>query len=236
MGLDIYVGPITRYYTGDWLTIMQQIGQREGHTVRIVRNSGEEPGDAPDAATALTAVRNWQAWLAEEFPVPLKWDEGADLPYWTDKPDWSGFGAAVLLAAYELRPDLRPPAGQPIDPRTFLNSPAVAAAAEDPSPYPTLLLGVQWWLPYDDGPVVFEAPMPTGEDRTFGGVSELVAELELLAARWDLFDEDSLARASADGPPGGGASLEDVGRFGVAAMLELARKAATHHQPLLLDY
>ena len=30
MGLDVYVGPLIRYYTGDWETIVQQIGRETG--------------------------------------------------------------------------------------------------------------------------------------------------------------------------------------------------------------
>jgi hypothetical protein len=37
MGLDVYVGSLTRYYTGDWETIVQQAGREMGLEVRVER-------------------------------------------------------------------------------------------------------------------------------------------------------------------------------------------------------
>jgi len=39
MGLDVYVGPLSRYTLGDWLTIVQQVMQAQGRTVQIIRTS-----------------------------------------------------------------------------------------------------------------------------------------------------------------------------------------------------
>jgi hypothetical protein len=37
MGLDVYVGPLSRYYTGQWETIIQQYARQTGMEVRVVR-------------------------------------------------------------------------------------------------------------------------------------------------------------------------------------------------------
>jgi len=37
MGLDVYVGPLTRYTLGEWLTIVQQAGLDAGQQVEILR-------------------------------------------------------------------------------------------------------------------------------------------------------------------------------------------------------
>ena len=42
MGLDIYVGPLTRYYTDNWKTIVQQAGEDNNIPVTVVRPN--QPG------------------------------------------------------------------------------------------------------------------------------------------------------------------------------------------------
>jgi hypothetical protein len=37
VGLDLYVGPLTRYHLGDWLTVVQQAGRELGITVQVDR-------------------------------------------------------------------------------------------------------------------------------------------------------------------------------------------------------
>lgn len=36
MGLDVYVGTLTRYYSGDWELITQRVGRELGLTVEVV--------------------------------------------------------------------------------------------------------------------------------------------------------------------------------------------------------
>ncbi|MBI5366610.1 MAG: hypothetical protein HZA54_06205, partial [Planctomycetes bacterium] len=58
MGLDVYVGTLTRYYTGDWKTIIQQVGERSGMTVEVIR--AHAPPDAVrDPAAVRRAVLAW---------------------------------------------------------------------------------------------------------------------------------------------------------------------------------
>src|SRR5262245_32541171 len=116
MGLDVYVGSLTRYYTGDWETIVQQWGRQNGVPVTVVR-AGQSPGgggsvwerlfkrNAPSPAEKTRiAVIGWRGQIARvlgrEAALSFDWDESAASPYFTDKPDWAGFGALLLLAAY----------------------------------------------------------------------------------------------------------------------------------------
>ena len=43
MGLDVYVGPLVRYYTGDWQTIVQQLGREAGTAVEVRRPAATKP-------------------------------------------------------------------------------------------------------------------------------------------------------------------------------------------------
>ena len=107
VGLDIYAGPVTRYVAGDWLTIVQQAGAASGIPVEVIRPN--EPADAiHDTSVVEVAVGEWQGRLLQSLDVVGDWADTADAPYSTDKPDWDGYGAVVLLAAGRERPDLAP--------------------------------------------------------------------------------------------------------------------------------
>lgn len=235
MGLDLYVGPLTRYHLGDWLTITQQIGAQEGYDVRIVRAHEEDDGET-DPDMVQNAVREWQQWLGEALGGPVDWPEGPAQPYWTDKPDWDGFGAVLLLAAYDERPDLCPgPWDRKDSPREFADAPAYQAASAQPERYLTLLSGVEWWLPLAEDPLVMEASRPSGQPTRMGSLDRLVAELRLLDERAGVLaghDPAELRRGLSTDDP----TLTEVARFGLAVMLHLAETAIEHRQPLLLDY
>ena len=152
MGLDIYVGSLTRYYTGDWLTAVQRFGQDSGIEVAVVRADPGPQDAVTDPAEVRAAVVDWQAGLAAGLGCAVDWPEGLELPYWSDKPAWDGYGAVVVAAAYEVEPDLRPGARRGFgwkrpkadDPSDWASAPAVVAAAKRPEPYVTLLSGVEW--------------------------------------------------------------------------------------------
>ena len=49
MGLDVYVGSFTRYYAGDWKTVVQRYGREEGLKVEVVRPPACAPAPKPPA-------------------------------------------------------------------------------------------------------------------------------------------------------------------------------------------
>jgi hypothetical protein len=243
MGLDIYVGPIARYVAGDWLTVVQQAGVAAGTPVEIIRAT-PEPADAiTDPAIIHEAIRSWQQGVAHALGGFDLWADEVTLAYWTDKPDWDGYGGLVLLAAYDEQPDLRPGARkrfggrQPADsPRAFGDSAAYKTAARSPRQYPTLLSGVEWWLPIDVGPTVFEVPRPNGAPARMGRVDQLVSELTQLSQRFGLDDPARRQSLRHSGPPLIQDDVDAAGQFGLAVLLELALRAQQARQPLLMDY
>jgi hypothetical protein len=236
MGLDLYVGPLTRYHLGDWLTIMQQIGAQNGMDVQIVRANEEEDRET-DPQVVYDAVQEWRQWFGDELGSPLDWPEDPAQRYWTDKPDWDGFGAILLLAAYDERPDLRPfTEARADDPRDFSNAPAYQAASAEPEMYFSLLSGAEWWLPFHEDVVVVEASAPTGHQLRMSSVRRLVAELQLLEARTNLFAGRDPAEFRVGPPESHDPTIEQLAQFGLAVTLQLAETALAHRQPLLLDY
>jgi len=243
MGLDVYVGPLTRYTAGEWLTAIQQAGLDAGQQVRIVRSTPEPEDIVTDPDEIQHAVQAWQTGLLQALDGGEAWAEHVDLPYSTDKPDWDGYGGLLLLAAYDEMPQLAPThrtgpviRKRPADtPRSWQESPAYQEAAKNPERYPSLLSGVEWWLPNTSGPSVFSAPRLTGQPTTMGRIDDLVSELRTLAHRVGI-DAGDLDRARHNGIAPGSADVELAGRFGLAVFLALALTAQDTRQPLLLDY
>jgi hypothetical protein len=243
VGLDVYVGSLTRYYLEDWLTVVQQAGAASGMEVQVVRSEAAPDDRVTDPEEVRGAVLAWCDGLGHALGIACEWPESADSPYWTDKPDWDGYGAVVLAAAYDERPDLRPASSgllrrkaSPDKPRDFGEARAYQAASANPTRYPSLLGGTEWWLPIGPNPGSWAAPRVSGEVTRMSTVENLGSELVDLAARSGLLDgmnrEDVLQR----GVSSPGASLDEVAPFGLALLLGLAERALLHRQPLLLDY
>jgi hypothetical protein len=253
VGLDVYVGPLTRYYSFDWETIVQQAGRQQGMDVQIMRPPGFEK---PDPEEVVGAVASWRKSLADEVGVPMRWDESAIGPYETDKPDWDGYHAVRFLAMHEEFSDLPAPTridrgnlgaldreplerrfgevyagrGQSRLSRLLGRKPPEPTAAPR---YPCIQMP-QLWLPVAlPGPLQTTGPM--GNDMTIGSVDGLVAELEQVNDRTVHLDQAALEAAQQAGPPEEGA-FEPLARFGLAIFLTLARVAKERSQPMILDW
>ena len=249
MGLDVYVGTLTRYFTQDWETIVQQIGREQGLKVRVVR----EPSP-PDAVTDPNEIRNgvlqwkndFRAAMRDHANVDFDWSESDDEPYFTDKPGFEGHAALCLLAAYSLYPSESRPATIP-DP--WDQDPVYAAYwGREARTLGTLFkrkLGApkegrlfqcitdcEMWVPGDfTGTMTIEglAAVPL----TAGSTAELVRQLTALNARTYQADAETMAGWLQEEPDD---SFDLVARRGLAIFTELATKAVEHHLPMKLDY
>jgi hypothetical protein len=275
VGLDIYAGPVTRYVAGDWLTVVQQAGKAAGIDVRVdrwvlqpgqagppgqdgglnvevdgvaavVRRRSEPSAQMRDVRVVGEIVKAWQGGLLGALGVTTGWREIADAEYATDKPDWDGYGAVVLLAAYDEQPGLAPGSARRdglrrtvtpgVSPRRFGEAAAFTAAHQVPRRYPTLLRGAEWCLPISDGPLVYRAPAPNGTQIPMGRVDRLVTELQLLNDRILQLSPADLSAARQAGPPEPAATVEQAAPFGLSIMLALAEFAVTHQVAWIMDY
>ena len=59
MALDIYVGPLVRYYRGDWETVAQRWSRESGVPLTVIRPAGEPepPMAVPDVIEMITDWR-----------------------------------------------------------------------------------------------------------------------------------------------------------------------------------
>jgi hypothetical protein len=253
VGLDVYVGSLTRYYCFDWETIVQQAGRQQGMEVQILRPPGFEQ---PNPRAVLEAVATWRKSLADAIGVPMRWDEAVAGPYETDKPDWEGYHALRYLALNEEFPDLPAPSRidrhnlgaldrEPLERRfgeVYVGrSPSrlgrlLGRKATEPvaAPrYPSIETP-QLWLPVAL-PGVLRTTGPMGHELGIASVDGLVAELEQVNDRTLRMDAAAIHAARASGPPEDGA-FEALARFGLAIFLTLAKVAKERSQPMILDW
>ena len=255
LALDIYVGPLCRYYTSDW----EPVSFRVGLDTRVAVLSGGcaelAPGRvAPSDEVVLEtadAISEWQLELAYTLTrhgvIDFGWAEHRSLAYRVDRPDWDGWGALRLWAA--LLHDDAPAVPERL-PENWQDSPLLAAYAnpDAESAFPHLLQDISMWLPLEKD-VILAGPAPDERVQAFGALGMLVEELEAINKVCWQADDLTIARwivAGLDTPPDdfgdlghGGRSmplLEDAAKFGFAVTYRLARIARRRWQPLVLHY
>jgi hypothetical protein len=253
VGLDVYVGPLTRYYSFEWETVVQQAGREQGLDVQVIRPPGFQE---PDAQDVLQGVAAWRKTLGDTIGVPMRWDESAFGAYETDKPDWDGYQAVRFLALHEEFPELPSPTRidrrhlEALDKEPLEGRFGEVYVGRNPSRIGRLLgrrppeaiappryLNIQTpelWLPITmDGPI--HTTGPGGNALTIGSVEGLVTELERVNDKTVRMDQQDLIAARESGPPDDGA-FDPLARFGLAVFLGLARTAHERVQPMILDY
>ena len=105
MGLDVYAGTLTRYYSHNWKTTVQQWAEENGYAFQKITPDGQNAADEEELSTAR--FRRWwrlagsdlSAISRPEQSPYVSWPEDNERPYYTDKPDWDAFGAMLLVAA-----------------------------------------------------------------------------------------------------------------------------------------
>jgi hypothetical protein len=235
MGLDVYVGSLTRYYCGDWETLVQRWARETGHTVQVVRPPSDADAEPIDPLEARELVLAWRDALSTALQAhggpALAWDEGPDAPYFTDKPAWDCYRALVVWAAHDEHPGVALPAIAPDD---CAATEPVRAALEHGTRYPQLVLGAELWLPQEFD-YTFETQDAAGRSVMMGSAPLLLAQLRELNERTWRADRDTVTawrRAGAEV----GAPLETSAQLAYAVFHDLALQATVHQLPMKLDY
>jgi len=236
MALDVYVGSLTRYYAGDWESALDRTPRAKGGQAEPGRPRGASaPKKDRDRlqASVLAWRRALDGALAPHLADPLSWDETPDAPWFADRPDWDGFGALVLWAAYAEQPTLRRPAALPKewdDDAALVRSNAQGFRSR----YSHLVRNVELWLPTTLD-FTFEAEDVDGRRIIVGSSTTLRRQLsELNAATWKMDDDEMIALARGRSP--GRASLEGSACHAMAVMTGLVGQAVEHRLPVKLDY
>ena len=247
MGLDIYVGPLCRYYGGAWQTTIQQWGAQQGIAVEVVRPKpgsalqrlwarvrGKQSSSPPDDPKPM--VLAWRAKLAAaghfgDGERDCDWPEEMTLPYETDKPDFDGLIAAQLWAAYtELGNRERPKelTGQWQEDQVLSSVNELRGGARWSQLYRPEL-----WLPVRFHPV-FEAADAGGTSRWIGSSPELLDQLrQVNDATWRATEGDILAGREEDFDA---QDFESHAKWGFSILYALTHSAVAYRRPMLLDY
>ena len=221
MGLDVYVGSLTRYYVESSADVVE----------RIARHQGMAVSDGQDAEEVIrAAVVGWRdglsRWLGDRLDGPLDWDESGPAPCFTDKPGWDGYGGALLLAAHDEHPELPAPAQVSAD---WPDDPAYqAASAPGAASRYHQLLTPELWLPCRFAFTVRTQDI-TGEEVELGSSMALLDQLELLSTRYRLDGQPP-------DPAADGHSLSAAAGNGLAVLRRLAERSVINRLPMKLDF
>lgn len=236
MGLDVYVGTLTRYYAGEWETVVQQVARELGIPVQIERVN-ETPDAIRDPLQIEELIVVWRdrlsASLGAHLERPLVWSEGLAAPYFTDKPAWDCYAALLIWAVHADHPDIELPSVVPDEWRSHA---AVARiqSKDFQTGYGQLLRDTELWLP-GDFTFTFRSEDPTGAMVGIGSVTALAAQLRELNERTWRADATTLQEWRQAGAEHG-APFEASAQFGFAVLSELAERAAEYDLPIKLDY
>ena len=72
MGLDICAGTLTRYYSHNWKTVVQQWAEKNGYTFNRITPDGEPADDGEELSPAevQAAVENWRDQILAAITQP----------------------------------------------------------------------------------------------------------------------------------------------------------------------
>ena len=253
MGLDLYAGPLVRYYTGAWETEAQQAGRVGGFPVHTVYASG-----GPRRFWKLTApwqISKWRRKLCAKYAKvitqSLDWPEDISAQYFARKPGHAGRLALVLAGAYAERPQFTMPADLPSDPDS---DPAYAAGSDNYLSSVISVLECHMYLPSEENFILSE-PDPVGNKRFITSTANLEWALSVVnEAHWRA-DSASIDEWAHGAPTGGKKvlrvgdgkseiveeqggvpeSLQSFAKFGFAVYSKALAFSREHNVPMLTD-
>lgn len=232
MGLDIYVGPLTRYHSGNWETLVQQYARLNGLKCQVVRPPSTDSSPRLSADQIREAVLAWQSGLAEALKQPLKWSEDNSSDYFTEKPAWDCYSAVAVLAAHDEHRELKLPDVVPEDLQK--DEAYRKCTAEGFKTKYSQILFPELWLP-GDNQFVFKAGYITGKELWMGWSTTLLSQLRELNAKTLKATPENFKQWKLDGGPKN-APFETSARFGMAVLIGLTEQAVMHRLPMKLDY
>lgn len=177
MGLDIYAGTLTRYYTHNWKTVSEQFAEANGLGFQTIRPQNDS-NDSLSTDETREIVTQWRDNIISGLgldPKPL-WHEDYDItPYYTDKPDWDAVNALLLyIAAKYSKKRVPVTIEKNID---IFKHPIVKEFIETKDFELTLYDGNGWWLPIQKN-IIFNYVLPNSEKSPLATSSLLLAELQ----------------------------------------------------------
>ncbi len=232
MGLDIYAGTLTRYYSRNWKTVIQQWAEQNGYTFNRITPNGEPVDNEEELSPSevQAEVENWRDQILSAISQPdqppyAPWPEDNEPVPSTVEKDWN-----------------------------FGEHPLVARLASDEERVWSLFRGATWWLPLPDS-FLFQAPLPTDDQAmiaTLGGLRKELEKLNQLA--WQADEDTILGWADTEGYPVEGTidpdgqyskldisehtryDTQSLAKFAFSMFWRAMQFAEEQQVPILLDY
>ena len=224
MGLDIYAGTLTRYYSGNWKTSVQQWGEKYGIEVNIIRASGTNDKEIASPEEILKGVTEWRDLLIERLGSNLEkeplWNENNDVtPYYTDKPGWNAVQALMLYVISRVNGEEVP---ETISKHYDLFKDKIYDTYIKEHPGVSIVGGDGWWLPFKED-FMFRYYLPTGQEQSFATVGKLRNELEQInSIEWHADEETIVNWREEEGYP-------DEAVLGTDKKVQFSKAAETYN-------
>lgn len=235
MNVELFVGTLTRYYSGDWQNGRTRAGAPTPFGPQQPRG-GVEVSDPVELQGILAEwLERTNEKLKAHLREPLAWQEGMLPAYQVGELGVPGYGGAILLAAYTNNAHLPRPA-------TFMKNwngdPAVAAAmATEKSEKKDAvweILNCTIWFPASFS---FGIGMkdPSGQPIKAGSIDLLWRALEYLNdTNWGATPEDIATWRTR--PLSETDTFDTQAQFGFATFYEMCRIARENRLPMKLHY
>lgn len=200
MGLDIYAGTLTRYYTHNWKTLAQQFAEANGIKFQTIRPQQNEGELSPDETRKI--VTQWRDNIIRGLglnPAPL-WNEDYDLtPYYTNKPDWNALNALLLyIAAKYSKKEVPTKINKNFD---VYKHPIVKEFLDTKDFQLSLFDGNGWWLPIRKN-LLFNYVLPNSEKSPLSTSALLLEELKLYNSfEWNADRDTIISWSTTEGYP-----------------------------------
>ncbi len=207
MGLDIYAGTLTRDYSHNWKTVVQQWAEENGYSFNRITPDGEPADDGRNCPRLrfrrrwrTGGIRSWPPFLSRASPPT---PPGRRIMRSPTTPT-SRTGTPSALCCW-WPPAIRTTSRCPPPWRragTLGSTPLVARLASDEERVWSLFRGTTWWLPLE-APLLFQGPLPTDDPTliaTLGGLRKELEKLNHLA--WQADEDTILGWARHGGIPG----------------------------------
>lgn len=257
MGLDIYAGTLTRYYTYNWKTMTQQICEKNGLKYSIARANKPKEGEEASPEEVLSGVTEWKDLLLnyitpQDQPIP-QWNEDYDTtPYYTDKPDWTALGALIIYVASILYKEEYPKViNKGYD---FFENELVKRLLKKKEGIKKDISFIHcdgWWIPVEDQ-FVFHSYLPTGDEKYFATTGQLKSELEYINnIEWKAAREEIIQWSTSEGYPTD-AYIKDgevinknihteyetlsLAKFCFSVLWHAVEFSLEHRVPIIIDY